>query len=92
MANQDNTIVGLRAQILENWRYLCPYGSKPLIVISFKSHRYEAFIAEDNVHREIHKVSDRHSHVEQALRELLDWTSEMVHGSLKRDQFGRVIL
>ncbi|KAG9562574.1 hypothetical protein KCU71_g7490, partial [Aureobasidium melanogenum] len=87
MAIQDNTIVGLRTQILENWRYLHPHDtSKPLIVISINNWFYEALIVQDcPPPRMTYKISARRYHIEEALRELLDWTSEEIGSTLTRD-------
>ncbi|KAG9518956.1 hypothetical protein KCV07_g5224, partial [Aureobasidium melanogenum] len=93
MAIQDNTIVGLRTQILENWRYLHPHDtSKLLIVISLKNQLYQALIAQDcPPPRTAYMISSCCYHVEEALRELLDWTSEKIGSTLTRDQLGYII-
>lgn len=101
MAIQDNTIVGLRTQILgrlprmprrrtsllirtENWHYLHHGEDKPLIVISHSGQHYQALLTDDNPHQSIHKASAQYFHVEDALRELLDWTSHEVSVTLRR--------
>ncbi|KAH0023058.1 hypothetical protein KCU78_g5545, partial [Aureobasidium melanogenum] len=94
MAIQDNTIVGLRTQILENWAFLRPDQSKPVIVISCIGIDYEAIIAENYFHGKIYKVSSRCDTVEEALRELLDSTSELISFALhgRRDVHSNIVI
>ncbi|KAH0369308.1 hypothetical protein KCU65_g3429, partial [Aureobasidium melanogenum] len=79
MAIQDNTILGLRTQIL-------------VIAIGRKDSLYEAVFTE--LYGYVYKVSGRHPHVEEALRDLLDWTSDMVGQKLdyKRDCNGNIVV
>ncbi|KAG9843486.1 hypothetical protein KCU98_g8281, partial [Aureobasidium melanogenum] len=80
MAIQDNTILGLRTQILENWSYLNPNILKPAIVVARKNPLYEAVLTYEGNFASV-PMSSRHcAHVEDALRELLDMTCEMVEG------------
>ncbi|KAG9698089.1 hypothetical protein KCU95_g2889, partial [Aureobasidium melanogenum] len=76
MADQDNTILGLRTQILENWAFLQLGEDKMVILVERKNSHYEAVFAQIVCHTEVLKVSDRHLHIEDALREVLDWTCE----------------
>ncbi|KAG9525279.1 hypothetical protein KCU93_g5974, partial [Aureobasidium melanogenum] len=94
MSIQDNTIVGLRAQILENWRYVEPYAIKPIIIIARNNSFYEAVLTEESTSGKILKVSARRVGIEDALRDLLDKTCETVNDQLRRrrDCSGRFIL
>ncbi|KAH0338983.1 hypothetical protein KCU81_g7367, partial [Aureobasidium melanogenum] len=80
---------GLRTQILENWTFLRPDQSKPVIIISGISD-FEAIIAGNNFRGKIYKVSRRRASVEEALRVLLYATSESIYSALngRRNGFG----
>ncbi|THZ19429.1 hypothetical protein D6C89_07761 [Aureobasidium pullulans] len=83
---QGQNIVGLRAQILENWRYAHPHGSEVVIVTSLNNlnNRYEAITCNAMITEDpsqggdlLVKTSACPSY-ESALLELLATTSEMV--------------
>ncbi|KAH0387339.1 hypothetical protein KCU92_g1792, partial [Aureobasidium melanogenum] len=83
MTIQDNTIVGLRTQILENWSYLNPDTLKPVIVVARKNSLYEAVLTYEGNFASV-PMSSRHcAHVEDALRELLDMTCDWVEDKLR---------
>ncbi|KAG9740691.1 hypothetical protein KCU73_g9134, partial [Aureobasidium melanogenum] len=84
MAIQDNTIVGLRTQILENWKYANQTSINPIVVVTYKDSLYEAVLTSKGyTHNRVLMSSGSYAHVESSLRELLHMTCEMVEGNLR---------
>ncbi|KAH0152337.1 hypothetical protein KCU67_g9880, partial [Aureobasidium melanogenum] len=95
MAIQDNTIVGLRTQILENWKYANQTSIDPIVVVTRRDSLYEAVLTSEDYSQNRVLMSSRScAHVEHSLRELLNITCEMVEGKLrsKRNATGKYSL
>ncbi|KAG9742879.1 hypothetical protein KCU73_g8552, partial [Aureobasidium melanogenum] len=98
MSTSESTILGLRTQILENWRYMYPGHTNVVILTTrqrkgYYTHvdRFEAIIAEDRSMgtRVFVKASSLGTY-EAALRLLLDMTSDMMKSELE-DQSAQLL-
>ncbi|KAG9525349.1 hypothetical protein KCU93_g5976, partial [Aureobasidium melanogenum] len=81
MSAENHTIMGLRTQILENWRYVHPENANVVIVTLRETygHHYQAVIAQDRSEgNRIFLRSQFNKEPELALRRLLELTSDMV--------------
>ncbi|KAG9740740.1 hypothetical protein KCU73_g9118, partial [Aureobasidium melanogenum] len=84
MSAENHTIMGLRTQILENWRYVHPENANVVIVTSRETfgafgYNYQAVIAQDRSEgNRIFLTSQFNEKPELALHRLLELTSDMV--------------
>ncbi|KAG9518918.1 hypothetical protein KCV07_g5223, partial [Aureobasidium melanogenum] len=85
---EATTHIDLRAQILDNWRYLHPFHTNvSVIVLTLEGrlwgHRYQAIITEDRIQDgKIFMATDPKDNIELALHALLDATGDKINKML----------